>query len=87
MNIDGSIPASLSPLRMPVPPLRPQPEAKAAEGARPSAAESSLWNSLTAEEKEFFVQAANLGPVTYRPGCLRRDDPAAPVGQRVDVRG
>ena len=48
---------------------------------------SSLWEILTAEEREFFAQGDALGPVTYHPARPAAADPAAPTGRRVDVRG
>jgi hypothetical protein len=46
---------------------------------------SSLWELLTPEEREFFSQLAASGPMTYsRTGTTA---PAAPTGQRLDVRG
>ncbi len=62
--------------------------APAADSPAPSAVgEGALWDMLTAEEREFFNEQAQLGSVTYRPGRQSAPIPAAPVGQRLDVRG
>lgn len=64
------------------------PAAAPAEAAPAPAGETGLWDLLTAEEKEFFQQAATLGTITYRPSRANAAPlPAAPVGQRLDVRG
>jgi len=87
---------------MNVTPTRPAPPIAAPEAARPAAETRpreaapaavgaararSLWELLTPEEREFFAQQEALGPLTYRPGPPRADQPAAPVGRRIDVRG
>ncbi|MFN8588921.1 MAG: hypothetical protein U1E86_28220 [Burkholderiaceae bacterium] len=57
-------------------------------GATAAAQETSLWDLLTAEERDFFQQAAELGSITYRPSRASAAPlAAAPVGQRLDVRG
>jgi len=48
---------------------------------------ASLWHVLTPEERAFFEQAANLGPLTYRPGREPAAGPEPPTGRRLDVRG
>lgn len=59
-----------------------------AEAAEPAAAaESSLWELFTSEERDFFTQQAALGSVTYRPARAATAGVAAPTGQRLDVRG
>jgi len=55
--------------------------------AAPEAATPTLWDLLTAEEREFFSQQLAIGPLTYRPGGASRTDAAAPTGRRLDVRG
>jgi hypothetical protein len=63
------------------------PAAPAAEAP----AESSLWELLTADEREFFAQQASLGALTYgrSRAAAAGGAPAnaAPIGQRLDVRG
>lgn len=58
----------------------------AASSAAP-AGQPSLWNLLTDEERRFFAQQADLGPLTYGPRGGRVEQPEAPKGQRLDVRG
>lgn len=53
----------------------------------PSGVEPSLFEVLTPEEREFFTQQAKLGPLTYLPTGNRQSPGAAPIGQRIDVRG
>ena len=62
--------------------------AAAAAPASPAAAPASLWDALTVEERAFFLQAADLGPLTYAPGAGAAADPGepAPRGQRIDLR-
>lgn len=100
MSIQG--PAS-SPFRLPggafpARPASPSAAARAAKEAEASAApsaanpagaasEPTLWDLLTAEERDFFQQAAALGSITYRPSRAAAAIPAAPTGQRLDVRG
>ncbi len=48
---------------------------------------SPFRDLLTAEERDFFQQAAALGSITYRPSRAAAAIPAAPTGQRLDVRG
>ncbi len=71
-------PQSASPLARPSG-ARPAPAPAAA--AEPAA---SFMDVLTPEEREFFAQLSAMGSLTYRPGSA--DTPAAPTGQRIDVR-
>jgi hypothetical protein len=53
-------------------------------------AESSLWELLTEEERSFFSQQASLGALSYgrgRGAAPATPSGAAPIGQRLDVRG
>ena len=52
-------------------------------------ADSSLWELLTDEERTFFSQQASMGALTYgrARGAAASAAPAAPIGQRLDVRG
>jgi hypothetical protein len=70
--------------------------AAAARSASPAAAadpqapaDSSLWELLTAEERAFFSQQASMGALTYGRARVAATSAAAaaPIGQRVDVRG
>jgi hypothetical protein len=63
---------------------RPAPTAEAGPSGA-AAQPSSLWEILTPEERAFFTQQASLGPLGYRPGG-QVSRPAAPTGQRLDVR-
>lgn len=69
---------------------RPQP-ARDATPATPAAAapagETSLWEVLTPEERDFFTQQAALGPLRYGPRRASEAPVGAPLGQRLDVRG
>lgn len=61
------------------------PDSTASPGGPPADVDPALWSVLTTEEREFFLKARDLGPITYRPGPSGRD--AAPQrGGRVDVR-
>lgn len=86
MAIQGPSPQPAQPVT-----YSPRPRAAAAAPAAPAAApapaESSLWDMLTEEERDFFSEQAALGPVTYRPGRTAAPAPAPPLGQRLDVRG
>ncbi len=96
MNIHGPVPQTTS-----IPPgLDPAARATAARAraagppapAEPTSAaqtpsESSLWEILTPEEREFFEEQAAMGPLTYRPARPRASQAAAPTGQRIDVKG
>ena len=64
--------------------------APASASASAPAGETSLWDVLTAEEKSFFADAAQMGPLTYGPRPRAGGaplSPALPRGQRIDVRG
>jgi hypothetical protein len=87
MNVNGSVPPiSLPPVspgaRPPRAPAPDAPDAPAAERAT-----GSLWDVLTPEERAFFTEQAALGPLTYRSGGAVSEQPPAPTGQRIDVRG
>ncbi len=84
-NAAGAAPAS-----------RARAEAKAAAAPASTSAsapaESSLWELLTADERDFFSQQASLGALTYgrARGAAAKSASAAgsgPIGQRLDVRG
>jgi hypothetical protein len=51
-----------------------------------SVGEQSLWGVLTEEERTFFAQQAELGPLSYGPKGAKMDHPEPPKGQRLDVR-
>ncbi len=86
MAIQGPSPQPVQPVTY-SPRARVATPASATPAAAPAAAESSLWDMLTEEERDFFSEQAALGPVTYRPGRSAAPAPAAPLGQRLDVRG
>lgn len=64
----------------------------AAPAASPAAsppsvpAELTLRDLLTDEERAFFDQLAQMGPLTYGPRRGTAPAPTAPLGQRIDVR-
>jgi len=67
-------------------PAAPAREPREASASAPEAA--SLWDLLTPDERTFFQQLATVGRLTYGPGAKSDDSTAAaPIGQRVDVRG
>jgi len=49
--------------------------------------EQTLWGVLTEEERQFFAQQAELGPLTYGPRGAQTEQVDVPKGQRLDVRG
>ena len=64
--------------------------APAASKPEQAPAESSLWELLTDEERGFFSQQASLGALTYGRGNAppkASSAGAAPMGQRLDVKG
>jgi len=89
MSIQG--PSPLQPLVLPA--LPPAANRAGARDAAPSSSapgESTLWSLLTDEEREFFAQQAGLGALTYGRGATpaaATNAPAAPLGQRIDVKG
>lgn len=82
-NAAGAAPASRA---------RAEAKAAAAPASASAPAESSLWELLTADERDFFSQQASLGALTYgrARGAAAKSASAAgsgPIGQRLDVRG
>lgn len=82
-NAAGAAPASRA---------RAEAKAAAAPASASAPAESSLWELLTADERDFFSQQASLGALTYgrARGAAAKTASAAgsgPIGQRLDVRG
>lgn len=75
---------SAQPLRGEAQPGVRQPEP--AERAHESATEHTLWDVLTDDERRFFSQQAELGPLTYGPKRTTTQRVDAPLGQRLDVR-
>jgi hypothetical protein len=86
MHVTGPLPPNLPPAPASTPPA-PRPEAPAAPAAAAPPAGASLWDLLTAEEREFFAEQAALGPLTYRPGGATPPGAPAPLGRRLDVKG
>ncbi len=70
--------------RTPAPPATATP--KAAAAAAPPAGDA-LRRVLNDEERAYFEQIAQLGPLTYGPGRQRAAAPEAPRGLRLDVTG
>lgn len=92
MNVQGMTPAVFRPLVTgtggAAAPAAPAPKSAPAETtAAPEARETTLWDVLTDDEREFFTQQARLGTVTYRPKRPAAPAAGAPIGQRIDVRG
>jgi hypothetical protein len=92
MNVQGPTPAVFRPLVAGTAPgagpAAGAPANASAPSARPAAAaEKTLWDVLTDEERAFFTQQAQLGTVTYGPARAAAPAPAAPMGRRIDVRG
>lgn len=67
-------------------PVTSEPAASTARASE-SAVEKSLWGVLTEEERQFFAQQADLGPLTYGPRGAMTETVDVPKGQRLDVRG
>ncbi len=94
MNVNGSIPHR---------PVRPDPvaatrpaapvtgggvaPANAGAAKAADAREGALWDVLTPEERDWFQQQAQLGPLTYGRPQHATSATTAPRGQRLDVRG
>ena len=74
-------PAATPAVRPPV----PRPGSASAGPTPPEGTDPALWSVLTLEERAFFVQQANMGPLTYRPGQRAPTAAPAPRGQRIDV--
>ena len=93
MQVQGPVPPysphvpSTSGVRAPASTSGRSTPAPAAAEARPAPPETSLWDLLTPEEREFFTRAAELGPLSYRPGGASPIGVPLPTGQRIDVRG
>jgi hypothetical protein len=87
MTIQGpNVPNLRLPLAVPPRPAAPSREPREANAAAPEAA--SLWDLLTPEERTFFQQLATVGKLTYGMSTKSDDSAnAAPIGQRIDVRG
>ena len=85
MNIPG-IPPSIVPIPVARPAAPPAERPAASASGAPSQA-PTLWDVLTAEEREFFAQQQTLGPLTYRRGTTPPAHAPAPTGRRIDVRG
>ncbi len=79
------------PVNVPNPPTASEP-ARAIDQTSPTApsrepsGENSLWKILTEEERQFFAQQAEMGPLTYGPKQITQQRSDAPIGQRVDLR-
>lgn len=58
----------------------------AAEDAAPAGVDPEVWGVLTAEEREFFSVAREMGPITYGRPREAANETALPRGRRLDVR-
>jgi hypothetical protein len=58
---------------------------RAVEVEPPPGTNLALWSVLTTDEREFFAQQAQLGPLQYGPGGSAPLLPTAPRGQRIDT--
>lgn len=79
------------PVNVPNPPTSSEPQRTIEQRNLPAptrdlSGENSLWKILTEEERQFFAQQAELGPLTYGPTKVTVQRSDAPIGQRVDVR-
>jgi len=52
----------------------------------PPGTDPGLWSVLTAEERAYFAQAAERGPLTYGPNKLGLAEIGLERGGRLDVR-
>jgi hypothetical protein len=86
MNVQGpGFPFTrITPPQVPVHPAAPAPRTGASAPAPP---EPSFLDLLTAEEREFFAQQTELGPLSYGPRSARPGVTPGPLGQRIDVKG
>lgn len=91
MAIHGTSPLTYRPIAAPATTQAARPAASrpAAQAAPAAPADGSLWEMLTAEERDFFAQQASLGNITYGRGAQAAGaaKAQAPMGQRLDVRG
>jgi len=96
MSISGSSPVGpTSALRVahaygvaPRAPARPAESAVPAPGAAPAeTGPEALRSILTDEERAYFDQLSQLGPISYAPGRRARPQVDAPRGLRLDVTG
>lgn len=61
-------------------------ERSAEPESAPAGVDPELWGILTAEEREFFSVAREMGPVTYGRQTEAANDTSLPRGRRLDVR-
>ena len=54
--------------------------------AAPAGVDPEVWSVLTAEEREFFAVAREMGPITYGRRQEAANDTVLPRGRRLDVR-
>jgi hypothetical protein len=87
MNVSGPVPPVTPVVRQSITRANALSGAAESNGASRTTQAESLWDLLTPEERDFFTKAAEMGPLTYRPGGKGNLDGAAPTGQRIDVRG
>lgn len=92
MSIQGPSPLPIRPYVPPAagtaPAARTAPAHAPASAKPAAAAEGSLWEVLTDEERAFFAQQASLGSLTYgRARTAPAAATGAPIGGRLDVRG
>jgi hypothetical protein len=88
MNVSGPVTLSGSfhpPATAPERRAAAEPAREGSAGAQPQ--QTSLWELLTPEEREFFAQQATLGSLTYRAAGSPSPDVPAPTGQRIDLKG
>lgn len=87
MTISRTTPSPI--VQRPVAPAPARPAAATTSSASATAArgtDSPLWNVLTDEERAFFLDLNAHGPISYGPRGAASQPPAAPLGQRLDVR-
>ena len=71
----------------PAPALPKASESAIAGALQPSDGGQGLRAVLSDDERAYFDQIAQLGPITYGPGRQRGMTPDAPRGLRLDVTG
>ncbi len=72
-------------------PAEPQRLPRATEALEPPegpppGVDADLWSVLTAEEREFFSVAREMGPITYGRDLSAANETSLPRGRRLDVR-
>lgn len=80
------LPGQVAP-RAPVLPKASESASAIVPVSQPSDGGQGLRAVLSEDERAYFDQIAQLGPITYGPGRQRGMTPDAPRGLRLDVTG